>query len=113
MAVRHIRDYFEQVANQKLQLENEIRDFEIEAQKGLCDPEKIESLKELAKPVTDNYMTLSYVMYLLNMPNRDSKRRKYEIQNQPLLKSIPYRNTQSGKLEENKLSLKEIKNLYE
>lgn len=113
MAVRHIKEYFNDIANQYLQMQEEVKEFEEEAQKGLCDPDKIEVLKQMAQPLKDNYMTLSYIMYLLNMPNRPQKQRKYEMMNKKLLNSIPQKNTEFGMKQTNEKCLQEIKSLYE
>ena len=101
MAVKQIKEYFEQVANQYLEMQYEIKSFEEEAEKGLCDPDRVESLKECAKPIKENYMTLSYIMYLLNMPQRQSKQKAYEQRNKKLLEKIPYKNTKNGIIDEN------------
>lgn len=111
MAVKHIKEYFNDVANQYLALQQEVKEFEEEAEKGLCDPDKIEKLKEWIEPLKDNYLTLSYVMYLLNMPARPQKVKRYEMQNKKLLNSIPGKNTKQGILEQNEEVLKGIKNL--
>ena len=109
MAIRHIREYFNQVADNYLQMQQEIKEFEEESQKGLCDPDRVEVLKKLAEPIKDNYMTLSYVMYLLNMPNRDSKKKKYEMMNEKFLRTISHENTKEGILETNQRCLENIK----
>ena len=111
MAVRHIKAYFNDVANQYLQLQKEVEEFEEEAQKNLCDPDKIEVLKQMVQPVKDTYMFLSYVMYLLNMPNREQKKNKYQRMNEKLLKSIPHDKPKQGLMEQKDECLKEIKKL--
>ena len=50
MAVRHIKEYFNQVADQYLLMKSDVEDFEREAAEGLCDPERIESLKQAIEP---------------------------------------------------------------
>ena len=60
MAVRHIKEYFEQVAEQYHEMLEEIRDFEKEAEKGLIEPERLDAIKETIKPLMNNYQTLSW-----------------------------------------------------
>ena len=77
MAKRHVEEYYDQVCNQWLAMQNELNDFAEEARKGLFPPEKLEDIKKSIQPLKTNYETLSYIMFLLNMPNRKKKERKY------------------------------------
>ena len=77
MAKRHVEEYYNQVCNQWLAMQNELNDFAEEARKGLFPPEKLEEIKKSIQPLKTNYETLSYIMFLLNMPNRKKKERKY------------------------------------
>ena len=71
MAVRHIKEYYGKVAQQYLDLLEELKDFEKLANEGMFEPEKLDQIKENIKPLMTNYQTLSYIMFLLNMPNRN------------------------------------------
>ena len=58
-----------------------LHDMEKEASEGLVAPEKLDQLKNMVEPIKNNYMRISYIMYLLNLPNRESKvkeRKKHE-----------------------------------
>ena len=77
MAKRHVEEYYNTVCNQWLAMQNELNDFAEEARKGLFPPERLEQIKETIQPIKTNYETLSYIMYLLNMPNRKEKESKY------------------------------------
>jgi hypothetical protein len=77
MAKRHVEEYFNTVANQWLEMQNELNDFAEEARKGLFPPERLEEIKTTIQPIKTNYETLSYIMFLLNMPNRKAKETKY------------------------------------
>lgn len=88
MAVRHIKEYYEQVCDQYVLMNEELRDFQKEVENGLVEPERLENLKKMIEPLKNNYMTLSWVMYLLNQPNRDSKERAYQKRNKKFLDSL-------------------------
>ena len=47
----------------------------------MVSPEQIENIKKTIQPIKDNYMTMSYVAHLLNIPNRKRKKATYEKQN--------------------------------
>ena len=65
MAVKHIKEYYEQVCEQYIQMNDELRDFQKEVENGLVEPERIENLEKLIEPLKNNYMTLSWIMFLL------------------------------------------------
>ena len=88
MAVKHIKEYYEQVCNQYILMNEELKDFQKEVENGLVEPERIENLKKMIEPLKNNYMTLSWIMYLLNQPNRDSKERAYQKRNKKLIASL-------------------------
>lgn len=88
MAVKHIREYYEQVCEQYVQMNEELRDFQKEVENGLVEPERLDNLKKIIEPLKNNYMTLSWIMYLLNQPNRDSKERAYQKRNKKLIESL-------------------------
>ena len=78
MAVKHVKEYYEHVCNQYLQMNEELRDFQKEVENGLIPPERIDNLKAVIEPLKNNYMTLSWIMFLLNKPQRDSKDKSYQ-----------------------------------
>ena len=88
MAVKHIKEYYEQVCEQYVQMNEELRDFQKEVENGLVEPERLDNLKKIIEPLKNNYMTLSWIMYLLNQPNRDSKERAYQKRNKKLIESL-------------------------
>ena len=111
MAVRHIKEYYEKMADQYMEMQDNLKEIEKDLANGLVEPEFLERLQEQIKPIKDNYLTLSYIMFLLNQPNRDSKVRKYEQQNKKLLSSIPFENTKEGKISQNNETIKNLKNI--
>ena len=80
MSVKHINRYYQQICDQYSQMVAELKDFEKEAEEGLFPPEKIDQIKISIEPLKVNYERWSYMMYLLNLPNKPAKKKKYERQ---------------------------------
>ena len=92
MAKRHVVEYFDKIANQYKDMLNELKDFEDECNKGLVEPERFDNFKKIIEPLKNNYMTWSYMMYLLNLPNREKKvkiiKRRENKNKVPICKNI-------------------------
>ena len=108
MAIKHIINYYNEICDQYKQMLDEIRDFEEEATKGLIEPERLDKIKEDIKPMKDNYERWSYMMYLLNLPTRKEKQKRYEQQNKKFLKAISDTNKVDATIEENNKSIESI-----
>lgn len=101
MSKKDVELYYDQVCDQYSQMRDEIKDFEVEAQKGLMEPERLDKIKESIQPLINNYQTLSWIMFLLNKPVKKCKHSKYANQNSKLLKSLDSRFNKDGILKQN------------
>lgn len=110
MAVKDIKKYFDEVANQYSDMLAELKDFEKLAEDGLFAPERLEQIKQQIQPLVNNYQTLSYIMFLLNKPVRKEKHKKYEKQNQKMLKTIDKKFTKDGIIQTNQEVINELNN---
>lgn len=108
MAVKHIKEYYEQVCEQYVQMNEELRDFQKEVENGLVEPERIDNLKAVIEPLKNNYMTLSWIMYLLNKPQRDSKEKSYERRNRKLRESLDKNFSKESILKQNEAVIKSV-----
>ena len=111
MAVKDIKEYYAQVESQYNEMIKEIKDFEKEAEQGLIEPERLDQIKEGIKPLMNNYQTLSWIMFLLNAPNRKSKRAKYERQTRRLQLSLDDSKSKDAIIKENKATLNNLKSI--
>lgn len=109
MAVKDVKAYYEEVANQYLDMLNEIKDFEKEAEQGLIEPERLDKIKESIQPLVNNYQTLSYIMFLLNKPTRKEKYKKYERQFKNYLNTVNKQFTKEGVINTNEQVLSGLK----
>ena len=109
MSVKDIKKYYEEVAEQYLEMRNELKDFSELAEKQMFEPERLDAIKESIQPLMRNYEVLSYIMYLLNKPNKKEKQKKYEKMNAKLLATIKQGNTEDGVIEENENVIQKLK----
>ena len=89
---------------------SELRDFEKLAQENMFSPERLDQIKETIKPLKDNYERWSYMMFLLNKPNRNSRVKKWQKQNEKLMKNLNTKNSVESVIEENNNVLSTLKN---
>lgn len=87
MAKKHFDEYFNKIYNQYLQLQQVLEDMTKEVEQNIIAPERIEELKKTIQPVKTSYEILLYVKYLLNMPQKKSKIKKYKKQEYSKMKA--------------------------
>lgn len=108
MSVKAVRRYYNQICDQYHEMLENIHDLEVEAAQGMVEPERIERLKEQVAPIKQNYERWSYMMFLLNQPERKEKQSRYKSQNRKLLSSLSKNNSLDAILEENSEALNHI-----
>lgn len=108
MAVKHVKEYYNQICEQYAEMLDNIKCLEEEAAKGLVEPERIERLSLQIAPIKQNYERWAYMMYLLNQPAKKSKKKKYQENNKKLLSSIAENNTVDSVIAENKEAMTHI-----
>lgn len=109
MSKKDVDKYFNEVCNQYLEMCTTLVELEQEFNNGIISSDRLEQIKQLIIPLKDNYLRLSYIMYLYNLPNKKEKRKKYIKQNNKKLNSIPHEHTQQGVLEENEHVIQSLK----
>lgn len=111
MSKKHVDRYYQEVCQQYIDMNEAIKELEDACNTGLISPDKLDEMKAAIEPLKNNYMTLSYIMFLLNKPNRKKKQKTYVRQNKKLLDKIPHENTDDGIKEQNSGVIEHIKNL--
>lgn len=81
MARKHIINYYVTVENQYLKMKKMCDSFEKQVKEGKGSLETLESVRETTGRLKENYDRISYIMYLLNMPNNPKKTARYKNQN--------------------------------
>lgn len=91
MSIRHVKNYYNQVEKQFFEMNTVAKELNEECSKGNVSQDRVEQAQQMTLQLRQNYERLSYIMYLLNKPNRPKKNKWYEKQNH-LLKDYFYTN---------------------
>ena len=116
MAARDVKEYYFKLIAQKAELEADLADFEEALKNGFITEEQMQAAKDELIPYQINLDRLTYIMYLLELPNRKTKKAKFAKQNKKILDELRKRNAdEQSVISENKSALdafrKEVKEL--
>ena len=116
MAVKDVKEYYFKLIAQKAELEADLADFEEALKNGFITEEQMQAAKDELIPYQINLDRLTYIMYLLELPNRKTKKAKFAKQNKKILNELEKRNAdEQSVISENKSALdafrKEVKEL--
>lgn len=81
MSKKHVEEYFKIVSDQYHEMLETLKELESDYATHIIEPERIDKIKATLNPIKDNYLRISYIIYLLNMPNKSKKIKKYIKQN--------------------------------
>lgn len=88
MAVKDVRRYFYNVLAQYLEEKQNLADFEEALNNKLITEEQMQEAVETVSALETNYYRLVYIMYLLDMPNREHKKEAYVKQYKSILAEL-------------------------
>lgn len=116
MAVKDVKEYYFKLIAQKAELEADLADFEEALKNGFITEEQMQAAKDELIPYQINLDRLTYIIYLLELPNRKTKKAKFAKQNKKILNELEKRNAdEQSVISENKSALdafrKEVKEL--
>ena len=116
MAVKDVKEYYFKLIAQKAELEADLADFEEALKNGFITEEQMQAAKDELIPYQINLDRLTYIMYLLELPNRKTKKAKFAKQNKKILNELEKRKAdERSVISENKSALdgfrKEVKEL--
>lgn len=109
MSVKHVKKYFDQISNDYIEMLDVIHELEQAVSENIVSQEKLDETVKSVERLKDNYMRWSYMMYLLNLPNKKEKKKVYEKRMSNFLSKIPKKDRIDEVLKENKNSIKEFK----
>ena len=92
MAVKDVKEYYFKLIAQKAELEADLADFEEALKNGFITEEQMQAAKDELVPYQINLDRLTYIMYLLELPNRKAKKAKFAEQNKKILNELEKRN---------------------
>ena len=116
MAAKDVKEYYFKLIAQKAELEADLADFEEALKNGFITEDQMQAAKDELIPYQINLDRLTYIMYLLELPNRKTKKAKFAKQNKKILDELGKRNAdEQSVISENKSALdafrKEVKEL--
>ena len=116
MAARDVKEYYFKLIAQKAELDADLADFEEALKNGFITEEQMQAAKDELIPYQINLDRLTYIVYLLELPNRKTKKAKFAKQNKKILDELEKRNAdEQSVISENKSALdafrKEVKEL--
>lgn len=88
MAVKDVRHYFYTMLAQYVEEKQNLADFEEALKEGLITEEQMQEATDTVAGLEANYYRLAYIMYLLDMPNRKSKKDAYVRQYKPIVDEL-------------------------
>ena len=110
MALKDVKEYYYHMTAQFMELKADLADFEEAFAKGYITEDKLEAVKEELIKVEVNYERLSYIMYLLEMPNKKQKKPGYAARNATLVNFFADHNADMDSvIVENKSSLDNLR----
>lgn len=109
MSRKDVQDYYNQLTEDYHEMVMTLKDMEKECEEGLVSPDRVEQLKQLIEPIKTNYSRISYIIFLLNKPNKKEKQRWYAKENSN--KAFVTEATLDGVRQENKHALQKAKNI--
>ena len=101
MSKRDVENYYRDVTKQFLTMQKMLSDYAGQADKTMIDPNIEQNLKTMLAPLSNNYQTLSYIMYLLNKPVRSKKVKTYDKTYGKKFSSVSGNRTKEDILKEN------------
>ena len=99
MAIRDVKDYYFKMLGQYMEMKADLADFEQALKEGFITEDQMQAAVDEVNRVQQNYERLSYIMYLLNLPNRKSKQAKYNTMNSALLAEFTKRGADCAAVE--------------
>lgn len=113
MAVKDINNYYNDILSQYLEMKEALKSLEEKAtdESSAALNSQIEMIRKEVDIIKTNYERIAYIIYLLNMPNKKSKKNRYAKSEQKKLNSLDKNNILSGIKEENSKALNYLNNL--
>lgn len=88
MAIKDVKTYFYNMLAQYIEEKQNLADFEAALKEGYITEDQMQEALENVANLEANYHRLAYIMYLLDMPNRASKKANYVKQHKTILEEL-------------------------
>lgn len=78
MSRKDVNNYFVEICEDYNNMIEVLHDMEDYAQNHIVSPEKMDNMRATVEKVKENYMRISYIMYLLDRPVNKKKHKWYD-----------------------------------
>lgn len=113
MAIKHVREYYERMVSDYVEMKRVLEEMEkLSEEKASIALSNIEQIREQVKILEANYKRLAYIMFLLNQPNKESKKQRYLNREKKKLDNIPVADREEAVVEENTRILETLKSYF-
>jgi len=85
MSRRDVEEYYNLITNDYKEMVNTLKEMEELAAQDIVNPDKVDEVRRMVEPLKNNYQRISYIMFLLNQPNRKKKVERYVKSNEKFL----------------------------
>ena len=109
LSVKDIKEHYEKVNKNYMEMISLLHELEKEAETSIVSPERVEQFEQSIQPVKDQFETWSWIMYLLNLPNKKEKKKRYVQLNEKEMNKIGKKNHYDTKLNESKEIVENLK----
>ena len=110
MAVRDVKEYYYKLLVQSAEMKADLEDFEKALKAGYITEDKLDEVKAQVDTIQANFERIGYIMYLLELPNRDSKKVKFKKQNSKLINHfVEAKADEEAVFDENKSALDHLR----
>lgn len=107
MAIKDVKEYYFKMLGQYMEMKADMADFEQALRDGFITEEQLQAAMEEVNKVQQNYDRLTYIMYLLELPRKDSKKVRHNNSNKKLVAAFKERKADAESIDyENKCALK-------
>lgn len=110
MAKKDIEEYYQQVCKDYTEMLSTLTDMEDAFNQNMVSEEQLNQVKKMIEPLKNNYMTLSWVMYLLYKPQRKERAKMFDRQMTKFKSDKDLNRDKDHVLAENQEVLKKMKN---
>lgn len=105
MSLKHFAAYYRDLQENYNEMLDGLRELEQACSTGMVEPERVERYMKTLQPIKDSFLTVQYIKYLIDKPNKKEKQKKYDKQFSKSIDISKYEKIP----EENSLLLKELK----
>lgn len=107
MSKKHFDDYYNKVFESYKRMDDIYQEYLRDCETSMVSPDRLKSVEDTLAPIKQSYETLRYIKYLLDMPNKKEKKKKYERQAAKAINNLNDSVKKEAVLEKNNESLQE------